>query len=62
MTSTCDVTEVEEAYYSSLKKQVDNFFCNCVDGNANAETVFLEGLAVLRKARDRAIELVQVVQ
>lgn len=50
---------VLEAYEDAVKRQVDNFFGFCIVEDPESETRFLKGLNIIRKARDRAIELVK---
>ncbi len=53
-----DAELVLDAYGEAVKKQVDTYFSNCINGTANAENLFLTGLRVLRTARDQAVALV----
>ncbi len=49
---------VEEAYRDAVKRQVDTYFINCIDGVSEPDKRFLRGLAIIRDARQRALELV----
>jgi len=49
---------VQEAYGDALKKLLGVFFDACIDNHQDAETRFVNGLKILRDARDRALELV----
>jgi hypothetical protein len=53
-----DAELVQEAYEDAVKKQVDGFFGYCIVNDRKAEQRFLTGLDVIRKARDRAMQLV----
>ncbi len=53
-----DVDLVEEAYGDALKKRLDVFFDACIDNHQEAEARFVNGLKILRDARDRALGLV----
>jgi hypothetical protein len=56
-TGKADTEFVQEAYEDSLKKKLGVFF-DAVH-REEAETNFVNGLSVLREARERAIQLVQ---
>ena len=49
---------VQEAYEDALKKRLGEFFDACIDNQQDAEAKFVNGLKILRDARDRALELV----
>jgi hypothetical protein len=49
---------VQEAYGEALKKRLGGFFDACIDNHQDAEARFVNGLKILRDARDRALELV----
>lgn len=48
---------VRDAYAEAVKKLVDVYFTNCIDQDPDPDGKFLRGLGIIRKARDRAIEL-----
>ncbi len=54
-----DVDLVEEAYGDAMKNLAAVFIGNYTDGTSGAETKFLAGLKLTRKARERALELVR---
>lgn len=49
---------VRDAYAEAVKKLVDIYFTNCIDQDPDPDGKFLRGLGTIRKARDRAVELV----
>jgi len=49
---------VQEAYEDALKKRLGEFFDANIDKHQDAEAKFINGLKILRDARDRALELV----
>jgi hypothetical protein len=55
---TVDQGYVEEAYKDAVKNQVATFIANCIAEDAEAEKRFTKGLNIIRKARERALELV----
>jgi hypothetical protein len=55
---------VQQAYENAVRLQVDTLFSNYVSqviSTGEADERFLTGLRIIRKARDRAIELVKGV-
>ena len=53
-----DTELVHEAFRDALKQRLDTFFTNCINDQQEAEKNFVTGLAILRGARDRALQLV----
>ena len=53
-----DTELVQEAYKVALKQRLDTFFTSCIIDKTEAENNFVAGLAILRGARDRALQLV----
>jgi hypothetical protein len=52
---------VQDAYEDSLKQLVQTYFTNCIlTSPKDAEITFLVGLPIIRNARERALQLVQV--
>jgi hypothetical protein len=49
---------VQEAYEAAVRRHVDDFIVNCIDGTAGSDQKFCSGLTTIRKARLRALELV----
>jgi hypothetical protein len=54
-----DAALIQGAYEDAVKNQFTTFVTNCIDEASDAEDRFLKGLKIIRKARDRAIELVE---
>ncbi len=55
---------VQQAYENAVRSQVDTLFSNYVSqviSTGEADERFLTGLKIIRKARDRAVELVKGV-
>jgi len=49
---------VEEAYREAVKRQVDTYIINCIDGVSEPDERFRRGLAIIRAARQKALALV----
>jgi hypothetical protein len=58
-TASGDQKYVNDAYGEAVKRQVDTYFINCIDGVSAPEKRFLRGLAIIRDARQRALQLVE---
>jgi hypothetical protein len=54
-----DADLVLEAYQEAVKKEVDTLITNYIDNDPDPDGKFLKGLAIIRTARDRAIQLVK---
>ena len=53
-----DTSVVQRAYEDSLKESLATYFLACGNDQQEAEKNFVTGLAILRGARDRALQLV----
>jgi hypothetical protein len=56
--SGADKDVVQDAYKESLKKMIEQFFLTSDSNKQVAESNFVNGLGILREARDRALQLV----
>lgn len=57
-TGNADADIVHEAYRDGLKQRIGMYFTTCDNNPNEAETNLVEGLKIIRTARDRALELV----
>jgi hypothetical protein len=57
--SKTDADYVQDAYGDAVKNQVATYITNCLSGIAEPEKKFCSGLAIIRKARNQALELVK---
>jgi hypothetical protein len=55
---TSDADLVRLAYCEAVKSEVSTLISNYITRDDDPEGKFLAGLAIIRKARDRALELV----
>jgi hypothetical protein len=55
---TSDADLVRQAYGDALKTEFATLISNYINQDSEADTRFLAGLTIIRKARDRALELV----
>jgi purine-nucleoside phosphorylase len=55
---TGDADLVRQAYEDAVRTEVGTLIGNYINQDCEADAKFLAGLAILRKARDRALELV----
>jgi hypothetical protein len=55
---TVDQGYIEEAYKDAVKNLFATFITNCITEDAEAEKRFTKGLNIIRKARERTLELV----
>ncbi len=56
---TSDADLVRQAYEDAIKSEFDTLVSNYINQDSEADAKFLAGLAIIRKARDRAVELVR---
>jgi len=54
-----DESLVQEAYADAVKNQVQVFIANTIDQTPDSEKKFLAGLSIIRRVRNRALELVK---
>ena len=53
-----DADLVRQAYEDAVKSEVNTLIGNYINQDREADAKFLAGLAIIRKARDRALDLV----
>jgi hypothetical protein len=58
LASSGDTDMVHDAYKDSLKKTIQAYFTICESNKQEAEGVLVNGLKILREARDNALQIV----